>query len=66
MNSLLSLHDLVIIGVQLLGFIVMIVTVKVDVRWIKQWCRDHREEDQREFQEVKSDIRDLRLQLRRP
>jgi hypothetical protein len=60
----LDLHDWVEIGVTLVGFLVTIVTVKVDMKWIKQWCRDHKADDEREFAEVHKDIRYLQTRNR--
>jgi len=62
----LDLHDWIELAVTLLGFVVTIVTVKVDMKWVKQWCREHKEDDEREFAEIKSDIRDLRRARARP
>lgn len=60
MMDILDIRTLVDLGVYILGMGITIAVVKTDVRWIKQWCREHKEEDEKRFDKVDRDIRDLR------
>lgn len=57
---MLDLHDLLHLVTVIAAFAATVITLKADVRWIKTWCREHKEDDDRRFEEVKQDIREVR------
>lgn len=58
--DILDVRTLLDIGMYVLGMGITIAVVKTDVRWIKQWCKEHKDEDERRFDKVDRDIRELR------
>lgn len=60
MSPTFTIHDLLNIGSIVVMAAVTIVALKSDVRWIRRWCDEHKADDDRRFEEVKSDIREMR------
>lgn len=40
--------------------VAIIATVKTDIRWIKQWCRDHKKSDEEDFKDLRAQVAELR------
>lgn len=55
-----DIHDLFHLISIVLAATGTIVALKVDIRWVKKWCDEHKEDDNRRFEEVKQDIREVR------
>lgn len=60
MSDSFNIHDLFHLASIILMTAVTITALKADVRWIRKWCDEHKEDDDRRFEEVKQDIREVR------
>lgn len=53
-------HD----GVNITALIVAVVVLKVELRWLKEWCKEHKADDERNFKRLDDDVRQMRGQDR--
>lgn len=60
MSDAFNIHDLFHLAALVLTTAITITALKADVRWLKSWCREHKEDDDRRFEELKADIREVR------
>lgn len=59
-----SIEIAIVVLAQLLAAVSTIAVLKADVRWIKKWCHEHKEDDERNFARMERDIRELRADER--
>jgi predicted NBD/HSP70 family sugar kinase len=57
-------HYLAALGVYIAGQALTIAVLKRDSTWIRRWQLKHEKDDERRFQSVERDIRELRQDLR--
>lgn len=55
--------DLFQVGTEAGIGIATIVTIKVDIAWIKNWMKTHAEADSESFKRVDADLREIRNRL---
>lgn len=47
-------------GTSLVAAAVTIATLKADIRWIRRWMSEHKRDDAQQFQNVRSELAELR------
>lgn len=48
------------LGAYVLSLGIAVAVIKNDIRWMREWCKDHQAQDSASFNDLKEDIRDLR------
>lgn len=56
----LNIHDMWHIAATIIVMIVGIAVIKNDIKWIKQWSKEHADLDTERFNAHSADIRELR------
>ena len=48
----MDLHLIVTVGGQIIAAVVIIATIRSDVKWLKRWTREHEKRDEKNFETV--------------
>jgi len=54
---------IVLVVANVLSAVVIIATLKADVRWLRSWCSEHKNDDERNFRRQEEDMRELHRRI---
>lgn len=60
----INLHDMFAAGSTGIALLITVMVVRNDVKWLKDWCKEHKLDDDRRFDELAEDIREYRARHR--